>query len=152
MGLGQNLNLCWVLNRAVGAGTAGPAAAGPIFGQLTPAKMPYMSFGGLFSCCSKSSDSGRSKLSSKTAGTSRYQNPNIYTPEESSQWALSNDHRWSLRTPLMRKLLAFLIFPIQTSIERKLKTAGTRADSLGRYTIFCKEQPLVHRLMCVGRS
>ena len=31
------------------------------------------------------SDSGRSKLLSKTAGISRYQNPNIYTPEESSQ-------------------------------------------------------------------
>ena len=27
--------------RAVGAGPAGPAAAGPIFGQLTRAKMPY---------------------------------------------------------------------------------------------------------------
>ena len=30
-----------LLNRAVGAGPAGPAAAGPIFGQLTRAKMPY---------------------------------------------------------------------------------------------------------------
>ena len=30
-----------VSNRAVGAGPAGPAAAGPIFGQLTRAKMPY---------------------------------------------------------------------------------------------------------------
>ena len=28
-------------NRAVGAGPAGPAAAGPIFGQLTRAKIPY---------------------------------------------------------------------------------------------------------------
>ena len=27
--------------RAVGAGPAGPAAAGPIFGQLTRVKMPY---------------------------------------------------------------------------------------------------------------
>ena len=54
----------------------------------------------------RGSDFGRSKLPSKTAGTSRYQT-NIYTPEESSQWALSNDHRWSLRTHLMRKLLAF---------------------------------------------
>ena len=42
--------------RAVGAGPAGPAAAGPIFGQLTRAKMPPpMSFGGLFNCYSKSS-------------------------------------------------------------------------------------------------
>ena len=31
----------------------------------------------------------------------------------------------------MRKLLAFLNFPIQISIERKLKTAGTRADLFG---------------------
>ena len=31
------------------------------------------------------SDSGRSKPPSKTAGISHYQNPNIYTPEESSQ-------------------------------------------------------------------
>ena len=31
------------------------------------------------------SNSGRSKLLSKTAGISRYQNPNIYTLEESSQ-------------------------------------------------------------------
>ena len=30
-------------------------------------------------------DSGRSKLPSKTAGISCYQNSNIYTPEESSQ-------------------------------------------------------------------
>ena len=30
-----------LLNRAVVAGPAGPAAAGPIFGQLTRAKMPY---------------------------------------------------------------------------------------------------------------
>ena len=29
------------IGRAVGAGPAGPAAAGPIFGQLTRAKMPY---------------------------------------------------------------------------------------------------------------
>ena len=29
------------LFRAVGAGLAGPAATGPIFGQLTRAKMPY---------------------------------------------------------------------------------------------------------------
>ena len=28
-------------HRAVGAGPAGPAAAGPIFGQLIRAKMPY---------------------------------------------------------------------------------------------------------------
>ena len=28
-------------DRAVGAGPAGPEAAGPIFGQLTHAKMPY---------------------------------------------------------------------------------------------------------------
>ena len=42
--------------RAVRAGPAGPAAAGPIFGQLTRAKMPCsMSFGELFNCCSKSS-------------------------------------------------------------------------------------------------
>ena len=64
------------------------------------------------------SDSGRSKLASKTAGTSHYQTANIYTSEESSQWALSNNHRWSLRIPLMWKLLVFLIFPIQISIER----------------------------------
>jgi len=32
-----------------------------------------------------SSDSGQSKLTSKTAGISHYQNPNIYTPEESSR-------------------------------------------------------------------
>ena len=69
------------------------------------------------------SDSGWSKLPSKTEGTSLYQN---YTPEESSQWVLSNDHCWSLQTPLMLKLLAFLISPIQISTERKLKTAGTR--------------------------
>ena len=31
------------------------------------------------------SDSGRSKFPSKAAGTSRYQNLDIYTPEESSQ-------------------------------------------------------------------
>ena len=74
------------------------------------------------------SDSERSKIPSKTAGTSVYQNPNIYTPEVSSQWALSNDHHWSLQTPLMRKLLAFLIFLIQTSIEWKLKAAGTRTN------------------------
>ena len=44
------------LHRAVGAGPAGPAATGPIFGQLTRAKMPPpMSFGGLFNCYSKSS-------------------------------------------------------------------------------------------------
>ena len=30
-----------VICRAVGAGPAGPVAAGPIFGQLTRAKMPY---------------------------------------------------------------------------------------------------------------
>ena len=30
-----------LLSRAVGAGPAGPAAAGPIFGQLTRAIMPY---------------------------------------------------------------------------------------------------------------
>ena len=30
-------------------------------------------------------DSGRSKLPSKAADISHYQNPNIYTPEESSQ-------------------------------------------------------------------
>ena len=46
----------------------------------------------------RGSDSGQSKLPSKTASTSHYQN--IYIPEESSQWALSNDHRWSLWTPL----------------------------------------------------
>ena len=42
----------YIQSRAVGAGPAGPAAAGPIFGQLTRAKMPYagMSFGGLFNC------------------------------------------------------------------------------------------------------
>ena len=40
--------------RAVGAGLAVPAAAGPIFGQLTCANY-RMSFGGLFNCCSKSS-------------------------------------------------------------------------------------------------
>jgi len=34
---------------------------------------------------STSSDSGRSKLTSKSAGISLYQNPNIYTPEESSR-------------------------------------------------------------------
>ena len=28
-------------SRAVGAGPAGPAAVGPIFGRLTRAKMPY---------------------------------------------------------------------------------------------------------------
>ena len=33
--------------RAVEAGPGGPAAAGPIFGQLTRAKMPY-ELGGLF--------------------------------------------------------------------------------------------------------
>ena len=32
-----------------------------------------------------SSDSGRSKLPSKTAGISHYQNPNIYTPEALSK-------------------------------------------------------------------
>ena len=54
------------------------------------------------------------------------------TPEESSQWALSKDHRWSLRTPLMRKWFGFLIFPIQFQIERKFKTAGTiKADQFG---------------------
>ena len=73
----------------------------------------------------------RSKLPSKTAGTSRYQNLDIYTPEENSQEVLSNDHRWPLRTQLMRKLLAFLIFSVQISIERKLKAAGTRADQFG---------------------
>ena len=31
----------FLIIRAVGAGPAGPAAAGPIFGQLTRAKMPY---------------------------------------------------------------------------------------------------------------
>ena len=30
-----------IIIRAVGADPAGPAAAGPIFGQLTRAKMPY---------------------------------------------------------------------------------------------------------------
>ena len=33
--------LCVGVNRAVGAGPAGPAAAGPIVGQLTRVKMPY---------------------------------------------------------------------------------------------------------------
>ena len=33
--------------------------------------------------------------------------------------ALSNDHHWSLRTPLMQKLLAFLIYNF-----KKWKTAG----------------------------
>ena len=49
-------NVCFF--RAVRAGPASPAAAGPIFGQLTCAKMPY-DFGGLFNCCSKSSYSRR---------------------------------------------------------------------------------------------
>ena len=30
------------LHRAVGAGPEGPAASGPIFGELTRAKMPYV--------------------------------------------------------------------------------------------------------------
>ena len=34
-------NISTAMNRAVGAGLAGPAAAGPIFGQLTHAKMLY---------------------------------------------------------------------------------------------------------------
>ena len=37
-------------------------------------------------------DAERSELPSKTEGTSRNQNPNIYTPEESSQLR-SGDHR-----------------------------------------------------------
>ena len=37
---------------------------------------------------------------------------------ESSQWALLNDHRWSLWTSLILKLLMFLIFSIQILIER----------------------------------
>ena len=36
-----NMGLLQQLDRAVGAGPAGPAAVGPIFGQLTRAKMPY---------------------------------------------------------------------------------------------------------------
>ena len=44
--------------RAIGTGPASPAAARPIFGQLTCAKIPY-DFGGLFNCCSKSSYSRR---------------------------------------------------------------------------------------------
>ena len=74
------------------------------------------------------SDSGRSKLPSKTASPSHYQNPNIYTSEESSHWALLTDHRWLSQTPLMQELLVFLIFLVQISIERKLKTAGTRPN------------------------
>ena len=38
----------------VGTGPAGLAAAGPIFGQPTCAKMSYTNFGGLFNFCSKS--------------------------------------------------------------------------------------------------
>ena len=84
------------------------------------------------------SDSGQLKLSSKTAGTIRIQNPNICTQEESSRSALSNDHRWSLRTRLLRKL-SVVLFPIQISIE--LKTAGTKSRLVfGRHTIFRKEQ------------
>ena len=50
-----------VLFRAVGAGPAGPAAAGLMFGQLTLAKnaVGAMSFGGLFNCYSKSSNARR---------------------------------------------------------------------------------------------
>ena len=65
------------------------------------------------------SNSGWSKLPSKTAGISCSSNPNIYIPEESSQWALSNSHHWSLRTPLMRKLLTFLIFPYKFQLNEK---------------------------------
>ena len=50
----DSASLFTAISRAVGAGPAGPAAAGPIFGQLTCAKMPPpMSFGGLFNCYSK---------------------------------------------------------------------------------------------------
>ena len=42
------------LCKALGTGPAGPAAARPIFGQPTHAKIPYMSFSGLFNFCSKS--------------------------------------------------------------------------------------------------
>ena len=41
-----------VYYRAVGAGLAGLAAAGPIFGELSMQKC-RMNFGGLFNCCSK---------------------------------------------------------------------------------------------------
>ena len=84
------------------------------------------------------SDSRRSKLLSRKAGTSHYQNPNIYTSEESSQWALFNNYHWLLWTPLMRELLAFLIFPIQISKERKTKLQVLEHTSFGWHTIFPK--------------
>ena len=49
---------------------------------------------------------------------------------------MSNDHHWSLRIALMRKLLAFLIFPIQTSIERNKKVQVLEPVALRRFAIF----------------
>ena len=51
--------------------------------------------------------------------------------------ALSNDHRWSLRIPLMRKLLAFLIFPIQIfNWTKNEKLQILEPISLGQFAIF----------------
>ena len=53
-----------------------------------------------------------------------------------------NDHRWSFQIPLMWKLLAFLIFPIQISIEQKWKSASTRAGYFGTIRDFLQRAPI----------
>ena len=67
----------------------------------------------MLGCVASQSDSGRLKLSSKTAGTSHYQNPNISIHQKkSSQWTLSV---WLLRTPLLQN------FPIQFQLNENYK-------------------------------
>jgi len=70
------------------------------------------------------SDSGPSKFLLKSAGSSHHQTSvSIYTPKESSWWALFNNNGWQLRNKSIQKLRQFPIFPIQISIEWKYKSA-----------------------------
>ena len=55
--------VAWLF-RAVGAGLAGPAATGPIFGL----QKCRMNFDGLFNCCSKSSYARRDTISVRARG------------------------------------------------------------------------------------
>ena len=101
------------------------------------------------------SDCGRSKLPSKTSGPSRYQNPNIHTSVSVSSVDLSplvvaN----SIDTGV--NYSRFLLFPIQISIERRLKLYAQVLDLTivldDRTTILLQEQAVERRLMCIGRS
>ena len=76
----------------------------------------------MLGCVASQSDSWRWQLSSKTAGTSHYQNrsTSIHQKKALGAWALSNDHLWSLRTPLLRKYIT-RIFPYIFQLNENYK-------------------------------